>query len=279
MENLALTIFSICVQAAIGIMVFVAIGKLVNKDGIFKNAVLTAAGLGIVGMLASLMHLGRPFGAIRALYQVGSSWLSREIWFTAIFLGLTVLTLVFIYVRPQNKTAITGLVSAAALVGLIDVASMAAIYRTASVPVWQSVATIVEFYAAAVSMGAILFLLLSIKEVAETGKMKKIVALIVSVAVILQVAAVIPSLIMLGINPSAAAQSSLVILGGMSAAMVIKWIFILAGAVLVMWIAKDELSKTATNILFGSVFLLLAGQIVGRYLFYAATVVIQVGLP
>ncbi len=91
MEHMSLTLFSICLQAAVGIMVFAAIGKLLNKDAIFKNAMMAAAGLGIIGMLASLLHLGRPLVAFMAIYQVGSSWLSREILFTALFVGLTVL--------------------------------------------------------------------------------------------------------------------------------------------------------------------------------------------
>lgn len=275
MEHWALTIFSICVQAAIGIMVFAAIGRFMNKEGVFKKALIAAAGLGALGMLASLLHLGKPLGAIRALYHFSSSWLSREIWFTAIFVGLTVLTVVFVYVKPQNKSAINGLASAAALVGLADVAFMAAIYSTTSVSFWQGGATFVEFYAAAISMGAMIFLFLSIKEVAN---MKKIVAVTVAAAVILQVAAVVPNLIILGGSSSRAVQSSLTVLGGLTVATVFKWVFILVGAVLVLWMAKDELSKSVTNTVLGSAVLILAGQVIGRYLFYAAMVVTRVGL-
>lgn len=275
MEHLALTIFSICVQAAIGIMVFVAIGRFFNKEGVFKNAMLTAAGLGIIGMFASLLHLGRPLSAIRALSQFGSSWLSREIWFTALFVGLAVLAVIVANVKPQSKSTITGLTSAAALVGLVNIFFMAAIYNTTSVPVWQGSATFVEFFAAAVSIGATLFLLLSIKEVTN---MEKIIALAVAAAVILQVAAVVPDLIIMGGSSSGAVQSSLIILGGMTMATVFKWIFILAGAVLVVWMAKDELSKSMTNIVLSGVVLILAGQVIGRYLFYAAMVVTRVGL-
>ncbi|NLP43533.1 MAG: dimethyl sulfoxide reductase anchor subunit [Peptococcaceae bacterium] len=278
MEHLALTIFSICVQAAIGIMIFVAIGRLLNKEKIFKNATIAATVLGIVGAVASLMHLGKPFSAIKALYQFGSSWLSREIWFTAIFILLAILMVVLIYAKPQNKSAISGLAAAAAVVGLIDVFFMAAIYSSSSVPFWQSIATLVEFYAATLSMGAILFLLLSIKEIAEMATMKKIIALAVALAVILQVAAVVPSLIALGASSSAAAHSSLAILGNMAVANAFKWIFILAGALLLLWMVKDELSKLVTNIVLSSTILLLVGQIVGRYLFYAAMVVTGVGL-
>ncbi|MEA5022077.1 hypothetical protein SDC9_17170 [bioreactor metagenome] len=274
-EHFALTVFSICIQAAVGIMLFVAIGRLMNKEGVFKNAVVTATGLGIIGMLASLLHLGRPLSAMNALFQFGTSWLSREIWFTAIFVGLTVVAAVLLYAKPQAAGAVTGLSAGAALVGLIDVFAMARIYSSASVPVWQSAATTIEFLAAALSMGAMLFLVLSLK---EAGKMKKIVALTVAAVVAVQVAVVIPYFISLGAGTGTALQASLMILGSLKTAVAIKWLFILAGAGLVLWLAKDELSKSVSGAVAGSAALILVGQVVGRYVFYAAMVVSGVGL-
>ena len=274
-EHFALTLFSICIQAAVGIMLFVAIGRLMNKEGVFKNAVITAAGLGIIGMLASLLHLGRPLSAMNALFQFGSSWLSREIWFTAIFVGLTVVAAVLLYVKPQASGAVTGLSAGAALVGLIDAFAMAKIYSSASVPVWQGAATTIEFYAAALSMGAMLFLVLSGK---EAGKMKKIVALTVAAVVVVQVAVVVPYFISLGAGTGTALQASLMILGSLKTAVAIKWLFILAGAGLVLWQAKDEQSKSVSGVVAGGAALILVGQVVGRYVFYAAMVVSGVGL-
>ena len=274
-EHFALTLFSICIQAAVGIMLFVAIGRLMNKEGVFKNAVLTAAGLGIIGMLASLLHLGRPLSAMNALFQFGTSWLSREIWFTAIFVGLTVVAAVLLYVKPQASGAVTGLSAGAALVGLIDAFAMAKIYSSASVPVWQGAATTIEFYAAALSMGAMLFLVLSGK---EAGKLKKIVALTVAAVVAVQVAVVVPYFISLGAGTGTALQASLMILGSLKTAVAIKWLFILAGAGLVLWQAKDEQSKSVSGVVAGGAALILVGQVVGRYVFYAAMVVSGVGL-
>lgn len=274
-EYFALTAFSICIQAAAGIMLFVALGRLMNKDHVFKNPVIAAAGLGVVGMLASLLHLGRPLHALNALFQFSDSWLSREIWFTAIFVGLTLVAAVRLYVKPQAGGAITGLAAVAALVGLVDVFAMAKIYSSASVPVWQSAATTVEFYAAAISMGAMVFLVLDMK---EAGKMRKFVALAVAGVVAIQTAIIVPYFISLGVSTSTALQVSLAILSSLETAIIIKWLFILAGAGAVLWMAKDELSKTASCTVAGGAALLLIGQVVGRYVFYAAMVVSGVGL-
>ena len=275
MDHFALTVFSICIQAAVGMILFVAIGRLSTKNSTFKRAIISAAGLGTAGMVASLLHLGRPLHAINALFQFSTSWLSREIWLTAIFVGLTVVTAVLLYVKPQASGAITGLSATAALVGLIDVFAMAKIYSSASVPVWQSATTTVEFYAAALSVGAMLFFVLSMK---EAGKMKKFVALAVAAVVAIQVAAVVPYFIALGAGTSTALQASLVILGSLKPALAIKWLFILAGAGLILWLAKDELSKSVSGAVVGGAVLILVGQVIGRYIFYATMVVSGVGL-
>jgi len=293
MEHLALTIFSICLQAAIGIIFFVAIGKLINKDSIFKTAVVAAAGLAIVGLLASLFHLGRPLSALNSLAHFGSSWLSREIWFSGTFAGLTVIIALLVLFKPKAYRAIKVLVPISAIVGLIDVYVMASIYYYTCVPAWQHGSIFVEFYAAAISMGALLFLVLSLK---ETVKMQKIAALATGIAVVFQVVAMILYYVQLAGDSSLAAQGSISLLNSMDLAMIIKWSFILAGAGLIflagkqrekvkiaMGKAASEVAAVAeagnkTEVIYIAAALLVIGQIVGRYLFYAVMIISRVGL-
>lgn len=273
MDHLALTLFSICVQASVGIMLFAAIGKRLSKDGVFKAAVVTAAGLAVAGLAASLLHLGQPLHAANALLKFGTSWLSREIWLTGAFVGVTVVAALLILIKPMAKGAINALVAVGALIGLADVAAMAAIYNFTSVPAWQSGAIYVEFYAAAISMGALIFLALSLKEAAN---MKKIAAIAVAGAVVVQVAAMIIYYINLGASHSSAVQQSLAILSGMGLAMIVKWVFILTGAGLLLFPLKEK-GQMLAGVL-GAAALMFIGQIAGRYLFYAVMVISQVGL-
>ena len=270
MEHVSLTLFSICLQAAIGIMVFVTIGRLINKDGVFKNAMFVAAGLGIIGLFSSMLHLGRPFKAFYALNQFASSWLSREIWFSGLFVGLTVLAVLVLIIKPQNKAIINGVSLVASAVGLAAIAVMSSVFTNSSVPFWQGGATFVEFYAAAISMGAIIFVFLSI---GEAVKLKKLVAFSVVAAIIVQVVAVMPNLISLANSSNEAIIGSLAILNGLATVGILKWLFILIGAMLVVWVAKDEISPAMTNTVMVSALLLFVGQLVGRYMFYAAMVV------
>lgn len=264
-----MTIFSICVQAAIGITVFVAIGRLFHK-GVFKRAIVTAAALSVVGIFVSLLHLGKPMLAYKALMQFGSSWLSREIWLMAFFAGFTVVAAILVLLNSQKKALTTSMVTLAAFIGLINVYAMASIYSTTSVLVWQGMATFIEFFAVTLSIGAVLFLTISVKEAAA---MRQQVALAVAAVIIIQVTTVITRLIFLGGSSSIAIQNSMEVLGNMAFVTAFQWIAILAGVCLVLWVAKEQITRLAINVVLGSALLLLVGQIIGRYGFYASIVV------
>ncbi|WP_019850299.1 DmsC/YnfH family molybdoenzyme membrane anchor subunit [Desulfitobacterium sp. PCE1] len=269
MEEFALIIFTICVQAAAGLMVFTAVAKQLNKTALFKTAVTISAGLAIVGFLASFLHLGHPLAAVNALTRFATSWLSREIWLNSAFTGLTVLAALLIYLKPEAKKAIDALIILAAAIGLVDVLAMASVYTSSSVAAWKSGSIVVEFYAAAISMGALLFLALSMKE--DTGKMKTIVAIAVAAAFVIQAIAMIPYYNSFGASTNHALQQSYAILSGMMPAMVLKWAAILVGAVLLFLPVKEK-SKDASFIL-GAAALVVVGQLIGRYLFFAIKII------
>ncbi len=273
MEHLALTIFSFCVQAAIGIMVFVAVGKCLDKEKIYKNAVIAAAGLAIVGLIASLAHLGQPLSAANALLRFSTSWLSREIWLTGAFTGLTLLAALLLLVKPDTKGLIRGLTILAALIGVADIYAMAAIYYFASIPAWHHSAIFVEFYAVALSVGAVLFLILS-PQAGET--IRKIAAITAVAAIVVQVAAMVPYYVELGASANLAVQKSLSILSQLGLSLVVKWLFVLAGAGLLLFRFNGKAQEAAR--IYGAAALVLIGQLTGRYLFYAIMVVIRVGL-
>ncbi|MFA5536363.1 MAG: DmsC/YnfH family molybdoenzyme membrane anchor subunit [Bacillota bacterium] len=290
MSELALIIFSICIQAAVGIIVFVCLAKYLDKDGVFKTAVVVAAGLAVIGLLASLLHLGQPLRAVNSLAHFSTSWLSREIWFTGAFTGVTVIAVILVLFKPIAKNAIQALVTLAAIIGLGDIYVMTAVYTSSSVPAWHSGGLFVEFYAATLTMGAVLFLALG---GAEGLKAHRPAVLTVGVAVALQVVFMIGYYIQLGASTSQAAGQSLSLMSSMSGVMMIKWLSILLGTGLLFFPvqkrslnlgvsgeAAAEIAATGTvsaSIYFAAL-LLITGQIIGRYLFYAIVVLSRVGL-
>lgn len=279
MAETALLIFSFCMQAAIGVMLFITLGKQRYNDKQFKRAAVTTAALSIIGVLASLAHLGQPLSALNSLSNIGSSWLSREVLLSGIFMGISVVYVLIQYYKPNNQSLNTSLRWTGSVVGLITVFSMGKLYTTTSVPVWHGINTFVDFYATTIAVGALIFLVMGLKELQDVDK--KIFGFIVLAAVIIQASVAVPYAIGLGLN-GMAAQASAEILRGMSVAIGLKWVLILGGAGLLMWPANQKAGTTEAKSVAGIIYVagaaLVCGQFIGRYVFYAAMIAPSVGL-
>ncbi|MCW2454081.1 DmsC/YnfH family molybdoenzyme membrane anchor subunit [Rahnella aceris] len=108
-------------------------------------AMLLAFVAGALGLVASTAHLGYPLNAFHALSHISSSWLSREIVFASLYLGILGLTRLIGLVA---KRVVTSLLLLASLLGLIDLFCMSAIYAHTSVATWMHINTNVMFYRA-----------------------------------------------------------------------------------------------------------------------------------
>ena len=78
MNHWPLLLFTLALQISTGGFLALALLALRNEKDTAKECVCMAA-CAIFGTLCSLAHLGDMFGAYRALANVGSSWLSREV--------------------------------------------------------------------------------------------------------------------------------------------------------------------------------------------------------
>ncbi|RJE47273.1 DMSO reductase [Dehalobacter sp. MCB1] len=279
MGEIALLIFSLCLQAAIGTMLCITLGKVFYKDLVFKKAVLVTAILSVIGVLASLIHLGRPLSFLNSLNHLGGSWLSNEAFLAGIFMGITVLYALVLYVKPNNQTYNTVLRYAGSLVGLATVFTMAKVYATTAVPVWQGINTYVDFYATTTAIGVMIFIVAGFKEIKNIDK--RLLGIIILASVIIQVTFAVPNAIGLSLN-GMAAQASVKILNGMSVAVGLKWLLILGGAGILMWSAAQETdfeaTKSSTGWIYFAGLMLVIGELIGRYVFYAAMMATTVGL-
>lgn len=274
MANTPLILFTICLQAAIGTMLFIMVTKLVQKDQEFKIAALVTAVLSVVGVLASLVHLGTPTSALNSLLNLGSSWLSREVLFAGAFMGLAVLYAILLYTKPAAKSALNVIGWLAALTGLIDVFMMAKVYTTTSVVAWQSSATFVEFFAAMIVFGAVILFLTSIKHLDSKFITWSAVSVVVVVA--FQAAFTISHYINLGMMDGPGAASA-ALLSEMSGLVIAQWLFLILGAGFLLFSKIQEKKINFTGYYVTGTVLCL-GLIIGRYLFYAISVASRVGL-
>src|SRR5699024_6256294 len=108
MHEWPLLIFTISMQAAIGgifmLWIFIVRNKSKEEIEMFrlsKIPLIVIAGLSLVGLGASFAHLGTPTNAFNTLRNVGSSWMSREILVTGMFIGLAFLTVAWAFFRKK----------------------------------------------------------------------------------------------------------------------------------------------------------------------------------
>ena len=111
-------------------------------------------GLAVIGLLASVFHLGHPERALKAFSQWRSSWLSREGWLSVAALAVTAFYggLIVFFATP-----IAWLGFAAAALALATVGATSMIYaQLRTVPRWNHWTTPAMFIALMATGGAIL---------------------------------------------------------------------------------------------------------------------------
>jgi DMSO reductase anchor subunit len=99
-------------------------------------------GLGYVGLLASVLHLGRPLYAYRALIGLKHSWLSREVLSFGLFAGLATVFVALNVLRPEWLPMSTGLRAAllgsVVIPGLAGLASSVMVYHVVRREFWRA---------------------------------------------------------------------------------------------------------------------------------------------
>lgn len=274
MDELSLIVFTVCMQAAIGTIVLKMIAKYFSKEQEFKLATTIAAILSIVGVLASLFHLGTPTLALNSLLNLGSSWLSREVLFSGMFMGIVVIYAILVYVKPEANSLLNIFGWAAGLVGLVDVFFMAKVYTFSSVSAWQGWLAFIEFFAATVIFGVSIMLVTSIKSLDK--RLLRYFGLGVIIVLGVQVAFAFPYYVNLGLMGGAGAVS-LGILQDLNILLIIQWLLLIFGSGFLLF---TKLSRERGNLARYYVIAtaLGTGLAIGRYLFYAISIASEVGL-
>jgi len=278
----ALILFTVLGQTAIGACLLVTWFRQWDKEGTmegaYRKSVWVLAGLAFIGLAASLLHLGRPLMAITALRHLSTSWLSREIFFTGGFFVLLVAS-VLLDKRVALRRVIDWL---AVLAGVLAVVSMAASYSMTMRPAWQGFHTYVAFGCTALFLGSAtaggLLALFGRGQERVARNLQDLIWVAV-VALVVQLAAVPFYISALGAGLPAAKATADLLAGEYLITMVVRWALPLAGGLiplLVMW-RRLGTGKVSTGLVYTALAFILAGELVGRYVFYAASVPMGIG--
>ena len=266
-----LMIFTVFGQCVVGGFIVLALALLNGTMRADKQQRLIATMFGLwvlmgIGFIASTLHLGSPMRAFNSLNRIGDSALSNEIASGALFFAVGGLgwLLAMLKKLPAALRALWLVVTM--ILGVIFIWMMVRVYNTIdTVPTWYSLWTPLGFFLTMFIGGPLLgYLLLRIADV-EGWAMRllpviTLIALMVSVVVSLM-----QGVELAGIHSSIQQASSLV--PGYGSLM--AWRIVILAAALACWIVPELKGyKPALPVLSLAFVLVLAGEMIGRGVFY-----------
>ncbi|MDQ4096621.1 MAG: dimethyl sulfoxide reductase anchor subunit [Actinomycetota bacterium] len=154
-----LVVLTLLTQLALGTVAATVATHLVRtaRGGTLARGASAAFLAGAIALVASLLHLGRPTSALKALRNVRTSWLSREV---ALFAAFAVASFAYAVAwQLRLEPGVAGVVGAVAVaLGLAGVYASGRLYLVPARPVWNSRRTLVAFFSTALSTGPLLVL-------------------------------------------------------------------------------------------------------------------------
>jgi len=238
----------------------------------FQWILLIALAAAILGISASLMHLGNPLNMFKSASNLAHSWLSREIASVLLYTLLLGLVTLLHFIMPSAGRSLKWLVDFTAIAGLVLIFVMSRIYMIPTRPVWNSIFTPAGFYLTAIILGASLLLLFQIQKGSFASQ--KILAILTFGVPLIQLALLPFFMSWLGQQGSAGSEGLHVLLNYHLAAFYSRLILLLLGIGCGLWAFLTIRSDlTQDRFLFIPALLawcfLFASQILDRYLFYA----------
>lgn len=288
MHEWPILIFTFMLTAAVGLSGAIAIfgfwfRKEMSEAEIYaalRTPMLVTSVFAIVALAASFGHVGYPLNAPNAIRHVMSSWLSREIILTCGFIGAICLT-TLLALRTGKVTL--GFVAGSSVLGVLAILAMGEIYRNTSVVTWMHLNTHVMFLGGMLLTGAVLGLLLVAPGAGGrvspslSRRLFLTAAACVALGLLIQLL-VMPSYIMaINANPLNDAVTyplrPFEVFQTYATARCVRWLLSVVGLSLLIYAAWKSIRKNSIQagypLAIGAAAILFAGEIVGRYVFYA----------
>ncbi|MGD6940569.1 dimethyl sulfoxide reductase anchor subunit family protein [Cytobacillus gottheilii] len=277
MHEWSLLIFTLCMQAAIGgtVMLLIFYKKLSKLDReqqfqLMRLPLVVIAGLSLIGLAASFTHLGSPENALNTIRHLGSSWMSREILVTGMFIAVAcgAAGLAFI----QKKVNVW-LLAAGAVIGLFDIYCMGAIYYNTLVSGWNSINTYTSFYGTAFVLGPILIVSLLVPFL--KAKNEELAQAFVKNAFYIALGGIAIQLIGVAIFGITAPEVNQIAgvnvmdaLEGYQTTVAIRWMIEIIGIFFIGYLSIAMNKKIPFYFAYGALAVLLLAEGMSRYVFY-----------
>ena len=291
----ALITFTILAQMSVGSFIVLGVvhyfvGKKAGEkqaDELSDRALLAIGPVLALGMAASLLHLGNPLNAYKAVTNLATSWLSREIFFGVLFAVAGAAFAVMQWKKIATFQVRNLIAILAAVIGVALVFSMAMVYMMPTRPGWNLVTTPVSFFATTLllgvlAMGAAFVANYWYVQSKNPGCASEQCVLLrdslrwiaIASIVLLGFQFVVLPLSLALMAASAASAGAAMFVGEYGALFALRLVLVFLGAgVLGMFVYREAQSAGHERMLsvwaYGAFACVLVGEIVGRFLFYA----------
>ncbi|MBK8824576.1 MAG: dimethyl sulfoxide reductase anchor subunit [Anaerolineales bacterium] len=300
----ALPVYTILMQLAVGafailwLIRYLAGSKFSVQeiDRIISNPILVIAFTAVVAMGGAHFHLSKPFHSYLAVLNFKSSWLSREIVFSLLFFMSTMSVLYLTYFQTHCRSLITGLGWLAIMFGSVLIYCMARIYLIPTQVAWNSPTVVLSFYTTTLLLGimaiaCLMVLDLKFSEIKKENDVELRTQVlrnsmggltILTVALVALNIAITFIQIRLLAQGDLTARTSLSLLVELYLPLFVMRMVILVYASISLAVSVVRMYRLQTtpqglmSPVYLSCLLILVGEIIGRFLFYATH--IRVGL-
>ena len=254
----ALVVMTVFTQLSVGAFATIWLLQLSGAFVQLGAAALTSLAVATLALAASTLHLGRPIYAYRALRMWRRSWLSREVLLFTGFSAVAFLYAVGLWVGLADGAALGALTL---LFGFGGVTASACIYRVPSRPAWNTPLTLVQFNLTALTLGP----LFAVAAIGTTG-LRWLPAAIASVAGAQFIVLALRFFRLSGSDAIELHASSRLL------ATTLRTPFIARGLLLALGAMALPLFSTRPIVLWLAFGIALAGETIGRYLFFVSAV-------
>ena len=300
----ALLTFTILGQLAAGALLVLMVVRAyaTAKAGLKEADRMTDGPLFIVvpimglALLASLLHLNNLGNIFRAVPNLGSSWLSREVVISVAFVIVATLftALQWRKIGSSGLRTLTGWITA--VIGLVQTYAMGMVYMIRTQPAWNTLATPITFFVTSLLLGVLAVAVALL--VNYNANLKKdshfadkqlellrggLQGIAISAIILLGIEFLVLPVYMayLATQGAAALESLKMMTGTYGVALVIRLLFVFVGVgLLAAYLYRDASSagkeKAMMSLVYSAFVLVLAGEVMGRFLFYATHV--RIGL-
>ena len=268
----SLIFFTVLAQTAVGGYLLIGARALVlnhdeDKLNSYKVPMFILWALMGLGFMFSTTHLGSPLRAFNAFNQLGSAWLSNEVFFGAAFFAVGGLQWLLSVVKKGGVAIQKALMVGAMVLGVIFMYAMINVYMINTVPTWDNIYTPLSFIMTMVVGGLLLSQFVIVFANDSRFTVDRNITMLAVIAVAISLIVTVGKLNLIGdIQTSVAKASELV--DGLGSYVILQVALLMAS--LLVWILP-MLNKAKVNpVNLGlALVLFLASELIGRGLFYS----------